>query len=152
MEIPIGSKEKEMSLSLYSVYYYNDFGKNNLRVNGIMNPGTADPNYTGVVAAEGFGNAKYLIGTGSIWYTQTGFLLPNFSNKVKLQPFVAYHYKDLKGLNQVAHFYDIGTNLFVFSQNAKIVAQYSSRPLFDKTTKRVFDRKGEFLLSFQVAL
>lgn len=152
MEIPLGAKEKQMSLSVYSVYYYNDLGKNNLRVNGIMNPGTADPNFTGTVAAEGFGNAKYLVGTGNIWYTQTGFLVPNFSNKFKLQLFVAYHYKDLDGLNQVAHFYDIGANLFIFSQNAKIVAQYSSRPLFDQTTKRVFDRKGEFLLSFQVAL
>ncbi len=152
VEVPIGVKEKEMSLSVYSVYYYNDFGKNNLRTNGIMNPGTADTNYTGSVAAEGFGNAKYLIGAGSIWYTQAGFVLPNFSKTVKLQPFAAYHYKDLDGLNQAAHFYDIGANLFVFSQNAKIAAQYSSRPLYDQTTKRIFDRKGEFILSFQVAL
>lgn len=151
-EVPVGAKNKEMSLSLYSVYYYNDFGNNYLRTNGIMNPGMHDETYNGQVAAEGFGNSKYLNGTGSIWYTQAGFALPKFNKSIRVQPFVAYHRKDLKALNQVANFYDFGTNIFVYSQNAKISLQYSSRPLFTADTKRVFDRKGEFILALLVAL
>lgn len=152
LDLPVGAKSKEMSLSFYSVFYKYDFGPNYLRTNGIMNPGTKDPNYTGSVAVEGFGNAKYLLGTGNLWYTQAGFVLPKFSNKVKLQPFAAYSMKDLEGLNEIANFYDVGANLYLFSQNAKIAYQYTSRPLFDGETKEVLTRRGEHILSLQIAL
>lgn len=151
LELPLGTKAKEMSLNVYSVYYYNDFGPNYLRISSIMNPATKDEQYTSKTALEGFGNAKYLTGSGSIWYTQLGFVLPKFSNKIKVQPFAAYHLKDLNGLNETAHFYDVGTNVFLFSQNAKLAVQYSSRPLFDKDSRKVFDRKSEVILSLQVA-
>lgn len=149
---PIGNPAKEMAVSFYSVYYLNDYGHNYLRTTGIMNPGTADPTYTGAVAAEGFGNAKYLLGTGKIWYTQAGFVLPKFSDKVKLQPFASYTLKDFDALNQIGHHYDIGANLFILSQNAKLAYQYTSRPLYNAETKEVFTRKGEHLLTLQIAL
>ncbi len=151
-EVPIGNKSKEMSISLYSVLYYNDFGTNYLRTSGIMNPGIADTTYIGQIAAEGFGNSKYLSGTGNIWYTQGGYVLPKFSEYIKLQPYFAYHLKDLKALNQIGHFYDIGTNIFLYSQNTKISLQYSNRPLYAKDTKTVFTRKSEILLALIVAL
>lgn len=152
LDMPIGPKSKEMALSIYSVFYNYNFGPNYLRTNGIMNPGTKDSSYNGPIAVEGFGNAKYLLGTGNMWYTQAGFVLPNFSQKVKLQPFAAYTLKDLEGLNEIAHFYEFGANLFVLSQNAKVAYQYSSRPLFDAETKEVFTRKGEHILTLQIAL
>jgi len=152
LDMPIGPKKNEMSISLYSVFYKYDFGKNYLRTNGIMNPGIKDPNFDGQVAVEGFGNAKYLLGTGNLWYTQAGFVLPKFSNQFKVQPFASYSLKDLDGLNEIAHFYDLGANLFLYAQNAKIAYQYSSRPLFDATTKEVFTRRGEHILTLQIAL
>lgn len=152
LDLPIGAKSKEMSMSLYSVFYKYNFGPNYLRTTGLMNPGTADPNFQGQVALDGFGNNKFLMGTGNMWYTQAGFVLPKFSDVVKIQPFASYALKDLEGLNDVGHFYDIGANLFILAQNVKVAYQYSSRPLFEKESKEVFTRKGEHLITLQIAL
>ena len=151
-DMPIGNPSKEMALNIYSVFYRYNFGPNYLRNTGIMNPGTIDPNYAGTIAMEGVGNGRNLLGTGNIWFTQAGFVLPNFSNKVKVQPFASYTLKDLEGLNEKGHYYDLGANLFILSQAAKISYQYSSRPLFDRVDKQVYDRKGEHILMLQIAL
>ena len=152
LDMPIGNPSKEMAISVYSAFFDYNLGPNYLRTNGIMNPGTKDPNFTGNVAVEGFGNAKYLLGSGQMWFTQAGFVLPKFSNKVKVQPFASYTLKDLDGLNDMAHFYDLGANLFILSQNAKLAYQYSSRPLFEAATKELLTRRGEHLLTLQIAL
>ncbi|SHK57433.1 hypothetical protein [Chryseobacterium polytrichastri] len=151
-ELPLGDKSKEMGLTLYSVFYNYNYGPNYLRVSGIMNPGTVDAGFTGERALEGAGNNRVLMGTGNIWFSQLGFVLPKFSKIVKVQPFFNYALKDMKALNQSGSYYDIGANLFLYGQNARIVAQYSSRPLYDTASKRIFDRKGEFLLSLQIVL
>lgn len=150
-DLPVGVKSKEMAINLYSAFYRYNFGTNYLRNLGIMNPGTLDPNYSGTVAMEGVGNGRNLLGTGNVWFTQVGFLLPKFSETVKLQPFAAYTLKDLDGLNEVGNYFDIGANLFVLSQSAKISYQYSSRPLYDPSDRRQFDRKGEHILMFQLS-
>ena len=150
-DLPIGSKSKEMSFTFYSAFYKYNFGPNYLRNTGVMNPGTLNPEYKGIVAMEGVGNGRNLLGTGNIWYTQAGFVLPKFSDVVKLQPFASYTLKDLDGLNDIGHFYDVGANLFVLSQAAKISYQYSSRPLFNPENKMQFDRKGEHILMLQLS-
>lgn len=151
-ELPVGAKDKNMSLSVYSVLYDYDFGPNYIRTTGLMNPGTADPNFTGTIAKEGFGNARYLLGTGQIWYTQAGFLLPKFSDKVRIQPYAAYTLKKLEALAENGSYYDVGTNILLDGHNAKISLQYSSRPLYESATNTVFKRAGEFLASIQIAL
>ncbi|MGU3375308.1 porin [Chryseobacterium sp. M5A1_1a] len=151
-ELPLGNKKKEMGLTLYSVFYRYNYGPDYMRISGLLNPGTADPLFTGQKALEGPGNNRVLMGTGNIWFSQVGFVLPKFSTVLKVQPFFNYALKDMKALNQNGSYYDIGANLYLYGQNARIVAQYSSRPLYDITSKKVFDRKGEFLLSFQIVL
>jgi hypothetical protein len=64
-----------MAVTAYSVLYDYDFGPNYLRNVGIMNIGSVDPNFTGVELA-GAGNAQPTMGSGNIWYTQAGVLLP----------------------------------------------------------------------------
>lgn len=151
-ELPVGPKDKKMSFSVYSVLYDYDFGPNYIRTTGSMNPGTADPAFIGTVAKEGFGNAKYLLGTGQIWYTQTGFLLPKFSEKLRIQPYAAYTLKKMEALAQSGNYYDLGTNFLLDGQNAKVSLQYSSRPLYDGLTNTVFKRAGEFLACIQIYL
>jgi len=150
-DLPIGPQSKEMAINVYSVFYSYNFGPKYLRNLGIMNPGTLDPNYSGTVAIEGVGNGRNLLGTGNIWFTQAGFVLPKFSETVRLQPFAAYTLKDLDGLNEKGSYFDVGANLFVLSQAAKISYQYSSRPLYDPIVKKQFDRKGEHVLMFQLS-
>ncbi|WP_306350450.1 porin [Flavobacterium sp. '19STA2R22 D10 B1'] len=151
-ELPVGNKAKEMSVSVYTVYYNYNFGPNYLRTSGTMNPGTRDETFTGTIAKEGFGNARYLLGTGEIWYTQAGFMLPKFSTKVRIQPFATYALKKLDALAESGHYYDLGTNFLLDGQHAKISLQYSSRPLYDASTNTVFSRAGEFLASLQIFL
>ena len=151
-ELPLGDKRKEMGVTLYSVFYNYNYGPNYLRVSGLLNPGTPDPQFTGQKALEGAGNNRILMGTGNIWFSQVGFVFPKFSKILKVQPFFNYALKDMKALNQSGSYYDVGANFYLYGQNARIVVQYSSRPLYDLVSKTIFDRKGEFLLSFQIIL
>ncbi|MFP3599710.1 porin, partial [Chryseobacterium sp. SIMBA_029] len=89
-ELPLGNKNKEMGLTLYSVYYHYNYGPNYLRVSGLLNPGTPDAQFTGQKALEGAGNNRVLMGTGNIWFSQVGFVLPKFSKILKVQPFFNY--------------------------------------------------------------
>lgn len=152
-DLPIGNKDRNMAVTAYSVFYNYDFGPNYLRSIGIMNTGTADPAFTGTKAAEGSGDARYAIGTGSIWYTQAGLLLPKqISKKFRLQPFGAIAIKNFDALKEQGAYWDLGANMLLDGHHAKITAQYSSRPLYDNATKKVFDRKGEMILQLQVYL
>ena len=122
----VGDRSKKMAFTLYSVLYNYNFGKNYYRTTGIMNPGEADPSFTGQTALEGFGNNRINFGTGNVWFTQTGFLLPEFSKEVRLQPYVIYTLKDLKALNQTGHYFDLGINLLFHNHNAKLTLNYGS--------------------------
>lgn len=141
-----------MAITAYGAFYSYDFGPNYLRNVGIMNIGVADPNFTGARALAGAGNAQPTIGTGNIFYTQAGILLPHQAEKPKLriQPFAAYTYKDFEALDTNISNFDIGANFFIDGHHAKITTQYSSRPLVlnnnDKTSK------GEFILQLQIYL
>jgi hypothetical protein len=148
LDLPIGSKQG-MSLTFYSVFYNYNFGKDYIRTTGVMNPGTMDTTFTGIRALEGFGSARNLLGTGNIWYTQAGFILPKFSEKLRLQPYLAYTWKDLQALNQPGHYYNVGVNLLFLGNHAKISLEYSSRALYTTSTKTVFKRAGEILAVIQ---
>lgn len=154
LDLPIGSKKKNMAVTAYGVYYNFDFGPNYLRATGIMNTGAANPVTPAAdKVLEGPGNARVLLGTGSIAYVQAGFLLPKFkNNKVRIQPIASLAYKQFDALKAAGSFWDAGCNFYIDAHNAKITAQYSSRPLYDAATKELKDRKGEMLLQFQVML
>lgn len=152
-DIPFGKASNGMAFTAYSVFYDYDFGPNYLRNFGIMNTGVDDPNFRGQRAMEGPGNARAVIGTGQIWYTQAGLALPRFikNSKTRVQPFMAYAHKKFEAHQQSGGFWDIGANLLLDGENAKISAQYSSRPIYDMAGYR-FDRKGELVLQLQIYL
>lgn len=153
VDLPIGNKEKKMALTAYSVFYNYDFGPNYLRNIGIMNEGIVNPEYTGSMGIAGPGNLQPMIGTGSIWYTQAGVLLPNAEEKpkVRIQPFAAYTHKNFEALNAPSNQFDLGTNFFLDGHHAKITAQYSNRPIY-LTPDKVDSYKGEFILQLQIYL
>ncbi|MBX7242416.1 MAG: porin [Bacteroidia bacterium] len=144
--------DKNMAVTLYSCFYNYNYGPNYLRNVGIMNVGVKDATYTGTdVSDSGYGNARPLIGTGNIWYTQAGYLLPkNISSKVRLQPFVAYTYKNFEALNKATHYIDTGCNLFIDGHHSKLTLQYSSRPTIQAGNPT--GTKGELMLQTQIYL
>ena len=74
-DMPLGAAKK-FAITAYSVFYSHNWGPNYYRTVGIMNEGAVDPNYAGTRSQTGAGNARPLLGTGTIWYTQAGLLLP----------------------------------------------------------------------------
>ncbi len=154
-DIPLGPKEKNMALTAYGVYYNFNFGPNYLRTTGILNPGAfPSSGYTGSdKVLEGAGNSRVLLGTGSIYYAQAGFLLPKFKgNKLRIQPIASVAYKDFEALKEAGAYWDAGANVFLDGHHAKLTAQYSSRPLYDPASAKIKDRKGEMIVQLQVYL
>ncbi len=150
-DLPFGPKEKNMAVTAYSVLYDYNYGPNYLRTTGIMNTGIADTAFNGLKAQEGAGNARFMLGTGRIWYTQAGLLLPKtISKKLRIQAVASYTLKNLEALSEKGHYYDFGSNFFIDGHNSKITIQYSSRPLYNNN--KVFKRAGECLMQFQVYL
>ncbi|KOS05561.1 porin [Flavobacterium akiainvivens] len=151
-DMPIGKPENKMAVTAYSVFYNYDFGPNYLRNLGIMNVGVGNPDFTGSPAMAGAGNAQPTIGSGNIWYTQAGLLLPNANEKpvVRIQPFGAFTYKNFEALEKASTQFDIGANFFLDGHHAKITTQYSTRPVY--TAPDTKTSKGEFILQLQVYL
>ena len=94
-----------------------------------------------------------MIGTGSIWYTQAGILLPKATDKPKMrvQPFAAYAYKNFEALKKAGSYFDFGSNFFIDGHHAKVTLQYSMRPIYTAVDK-ISGNKGEFLVQFQTYL
>ena len=152
LDMPIGKPENKMAITAYSVYYNYDFGPNYLRNIGIMNVGNLATNGGVTAPITGVGNAQPMIGTGSIFYTQVGLLLPNAKEnpKLRIQPFAALSHKNFESLDVSFQKIDVGANLFIHGHHAKITPQYSTRPVFsDKGNYRWY---SEFLVQFQVFL
>ncbi|MFN3876036.1 MAG: hypothetical protein ACK4L7_09020 [Flavobacteriales bacterium] len=150
LDLPFAG-ERNMAVTAYSVYYLHDWGPNYYRTAGIMNEGTSDPGFLGQRSSAGAGNARPLLGTGNIWYTQAGLLLPKgISGKMRLQPFAAYTMKDLEALDGPMGFVDAGLNLFFDGHHAKLTLQYSDRPVVVAGKKD--GSRGELILQAQVYL
>lgn len=130
-DLPL-NKEKGTALTAYAVYYNYDFGPNYIRSVGIMNEGTPAP--TGILT-QGSGNAQYLIGTGNIFYTEAGLLLPkSWGGKIgRFQPFGTYTHKNFEALREASNQWGIGMNYFMDGHHSKISFKYQTRPLYDNT-------------------
>jgi hypothetical protein len=152
LDMPIGNKAKKMAITAYSVFYNYDFGPNYLRNLGIMNVGTADPTFTGQAALAGPGNLQPMMGTGNIWFTQAGVLLPTSVEKpkVRVQPFASYTYKNFEALDKASSQFTVGSNLLLDGHHAKITAQYSTRPVY--VTPSESSLYGDFLIQLQIYL
>jgi hypothetical protein len=119
-----------------------------------MNVGVADANYKGTDRfMAGAGNAQPMIGTGTIFYTQAGLLLPKNKEKPKLrvQPFAAYTMKNFEALPTAVSNFDIGANWLIDGHHAKITTQYAIRPGIEVTSGNK-KSLGEFLMQLQVYL
>jgi hypothetical protein len=150
LDMPIGDKAKAMAVTAYASYSRYDFGPNYLRNVGIMNEGVQDAT-SAVKAQAGAGNARPLIGTGNIFYTQAGLLLPKGKDtKSRFQIFGAVNSSKFDALTEAANSWDAGMNWFVDGHHAKITLQHSNRPTF--VGGKVYDHRGEWILQTQIYL
>lgn len=155
LDMPL-NKTKGTAVSAYSVFYDYDFGPNYLRNIGILNLHAN----TETVAANpdaswaGGGNLQPTIGTGKIWYTQAGYLLPKLKNGTAFMPYATFTYKKFDRIGKASGQYDLGLNYFISGHNAKFTLQYSNRPVY-KTNGGNPERngsKGELVLQTHIFL
>ncbi|MBP2831014.1 porin [Aquimarina sp. U1-2] len=152
---PIG--QKDMALTTYAGFYTYDYGTNFYRSAGFINTGIApEGGFDGTPSIDGFGNAAPLLGTGQIYYLQSGLLLPSFSekDKVRWQPYGTISVKDLDFLDETVVHWDAGINCLINAHHAKLTLNYASRPLMVNTNGRnVQDgRRWEINLQAQIYL
>jgi hypothetical protein len=119
------------ALTVYAVNYIYDYGDNYLRNIGIMNTNGAGNTGLDNRAQSGFGNRQVFMGTGNVFYTQMGFLLPGEGGKGRFQPIAALTLKSMDALQDSGVNFDVGLNYYIEGHNAKITLQYANRPLYD---------------------
>ncbi len=146
LDLPL-NPTKGTALTAYAVYYSYNFGPNYIRNIGIMNVGQGPGSFQ-----NGTGNAQPTIGTGNIFYLQTGYLLPKnlLKDKGKLQPFGTLTHKNFEYFQEASWQYDLGINYLINGHQAKITLQYSNRPLYQNYLRN--GSAGEFILQTQVFL
>lgn len=154
LDMPFGDKAKNAAVTAYAGYFNYNWGPNYLRNIGIANEGAADANYKGTdKVMAGAGNAQPMIGTGNIFYTQVGLLMPKATEKPKMrvQPFAAFTYKDFEALPKAVTNFDLGVNWLIDGHHAKITTQYSLRPEIESSSAKQ-KHLGEFIAQLQIYL
>lgn len=157
VDLPFKFKNKDLAWTFYGMYNDFNMGSNYVRNIAIDNP--TNGTIAGAVLFNGGGNAVPTVGTGKIYYAQTGLLLPKMGNLGKLQPYAAINYSKFDRIKDAVVTPDFGLNWFLNGHSAKISLNYRMRPVFKyaDATKRygdvVYDqRKGEFTIQFQIYL
>jgi hypothetical protein len=149
LDIPFKGQDKGAA-TWYGVYWRQDFGPNNLRYVGIMNPGDAG---SGIASpGSGRGNQYPTIGTGHTGYTELGILLPGKvgATGMQFQWYVNYQASGFEALNDAMHHVGTGINMFVHRHNAKVTLEYRNRPIYNPDG-RVGSRKGNsFILQMHL--
>ena len=146
LDIPFKA-EKGGAATWYGAYYYMDFGPNNLRQVGIMNPGDAGSGTTG----SGRGNQYAMLGTGHAGYSELGILIPGtVGESIQFQPYVNTQLAKWETYEDIMAHVGVGLNMFIHRHNAKVTLEYRNRPIFN-ADGTVESRKGNsFILQMQL--
>jgi hypothetical protein len=133
------------ALSAYAGYFDYDFGPGYLRYNGIMNP----------AGAGNFGNAFPMFGTGSVIYTQLGYLFKNDllgEGRGTLMPYVSLMSADYERLRDRMNVFDIGVNWMIKGHNAKLTLDYQNRPVYELKADGLekTSTKSQIVLQYQI--
>ena len=149
------NKTENSAISAYAGYYHMDYGRNYLRYNGIMNPATQNPNTTNYISGS-YGNAFPMFGTGNVFYTQFGYLLPDKvlgKGHSKLMPYASWMYANYDALqSKPMNVFNAGLNWLIKGHNAKMTLDYQNRPTFKLNGAEVQTdtRRGCLTLQYQI--
>jgi hypothetical protein len=152
-------KGKGDCINVLLTYYNMDFGPRYLRNVGILNE------HTTVAAAKadatanswsGGGNAQPTIGTGSIFYAQVGYAAPKNKLGHQFMPYATMTHKKFDRLAAPSTQFGLGLNWFITGHNAKITAEYATRPVYKSnfTTGAIEPNgiKGQYSLQMHIFL
>jgi len=142
------------ALSAYASYINFNWGRGYIRNQATMNPanGTNRPDIL-----NGSGNGYPSFGTGNLLYGQVGYKFKNnLIGKTTIMPYASLQYAHYDRLKDNMAFWDGGINWLLKGHTSKLTFAYQSRPIYqvDAASQEAFktDRKGSFILQFQVFL
>jgi hypothetical protein len=156
LDMPL-NKERGTAVSAYAGFFNLDYGRNYLRYNGIMNPGTGLAKNSTSYPSGSQGNAFPMFGSGQVFYTQVGYLLPRSLLGEKggqLLPYASWmhgNYDRLGGKQM-----DVirgGMNWLIKGHSSKLTLDYENRPTFTLDAQGQFQtgtRRGCLTLQYQI--
>lgn len=121
-------KGKGDCINVLLTYYNMDFGPRYLRNVGILNEHTTAP--ATAASWAGGGNAQPTIGTGSIVYAQVGYAFPKNKAGHQFMPYMTVTNKKFERLADPSTQMGLGINWFIAGHNAKLTAEYATRPVY----------------------
>lgn len=155
-EIPI-HKDQQGALHIMNGIYSTNYGTNYLRFNGIMNTANGFAvTSTTTFPSNSYGNAFPMFGTGFVFYSQVGWLMPKKQHAWgQLMPYlstqVAY-YKALQNLPMTV--FNIGMSGFLNGHQSKWSIDYQNRPTYygvlNSTSLYQGKRKGCLTVQYQI--
>lgn len=151
------NKDKGTAFSLYACYSNYNYGSNFLKVSGPDNPAssTAMKNPS-LFDKANYGNAYPYLGTGNVFYLQTGYKFRNnlLGSQGTLQVYGDCQYADYQRLKSPMLVFDAGINWLVRGNNSKFTLNYQNRPYFTEHANgelKESARKGSFVLQYQLS-
>ena len=161
LDVPI-NKEKNTAVNAYAGFFHTDYGKNYLRMNGIMNPATGSKQ-VGLVKDAGpmYGNSIPMFGTGNVFYAQFAYLMSQniLSNGAQLMPYLSYNHSTYKRLNDKGmSTVNVGINYLMKGHKAKLTLDWMNRPSVILTqvsgndVVNIGKRLNTFTLQYQIFL
>ena len=130
------------TLSAYAGLFRNDYGRNYLRYNGVMNPGTAhqtglDSTAIRPITAHGpsWGNAFPMFGTGTVFYSHLGIYFPKAVGPHGLMPYISTtqaQYDRLEG--RTTAIYNLGCSLLLDGLRSRVTLDLQNRPTYGIST------------------
>jgi hypothetical protein len=158
LDMPL-NKEKGTAVNFFLGYYNTNYGHNYLRYNGLMNPATGSTAKTTLVQSNAYGNAIPMFGTGSVVYTQVGYLMPKSLLSEKngqLMPFASAQFADYNAIrNQGMLMWDLGLNWLIKGHNSKLSIDYQNRPTYyidANKDAQLGNRKSCFIIQYQISI
>ncbi len=154
LDTPI-NKQTGTAITAYLGYYNFDFGPNyvrNVSANNVAN---------GTIASQavfnGNGTGYPMMGTGTNWFFQLGYLLPKDllgKNRGVLQPNIAIQYANWDKLDDPMMVYDLTLNWYFKGHDNKLSLGYQNRPLYRETGNNIeaYTRKGMLVLQYQIEI
>ncbi|MBL0316903.1 MAG: hypothetical protein IPP69_14520 [Flavobacteriales bacterium] len=152
-------REKGDAISFYAVAAYYDFGKNYIRNQGPMNV-TDGMNVNGTFS--GTGVAWPMIGTGTSFYAQLGYLSPELSATKKLgklMPYVSAQWSKYDLAKDLVLYGDAGCSWYLDGTRSKLTFGVQNRPVMKLVTPsdgphfiQQQSRKNSFILQYQVSI
>lgn len=150
-DAPVRS-EKGTAVSAYAGYFNLDYGPDYLRYNGIMNPSNGINN--GPYAGSQ-GNAFPMFGTGSVIYTQVGYLFKRdlLGDAGTLMPYASLTSANYNRLRDRMSVIDVGVNWLIKGHTSKLTLDYQNRPVYEAQGQELVKslNKGQVVLQYQVS-